>query len=148
VNVTKKIVAGKHNKLYVVPIKEMLNWYPADFTRQCYICPSGVIYHNCIKPRLQWDYVMDINRNDDRYVDIFKSIQRDGFVAPVRAKISEDDHVILLDGHNRVGVAWDMSLEKAPVYVADKDTELDDLKAPDSGIWTKNHKPWTEAIGR
>jgi ParB-like chromosome segregation protein Spo0J len=89
---------------------------------------------------------MDINRSDKRYFDIYKSVKILGLVAPVRAQVTQDDHVVVLDGHNRVGVAWDMSLREVPVYIADRDTDPDDLKAPDSGLWQKVNKPWTESV--
>lgn len=145
---TRQIVQGQQNKVFTVPVSQILNWYPADYIRQCYRCNPDLLYHTCIPTRLQWQYVMDINRNDDRYFDIYKSIKRLGFVAPVRAKISEDDHVVVLDGHNRVGVALDLSVREIPVYVANKTADLDDLKAPDSGLWQKNNKPWTVNIGK
>jgi ParB-like chromosome segregation protein Spo0J len=91
---------------------------------------------------------MDINRSDDRYFDICKSVKKLGFVGPVRAKVTEDDHVVVIDGHNRLGVALDMSLREVPVWIADKDTDPDDLKAPDSGLWQKSNKPWTANIGK
>lgn len=141
-NVTKSIVDGEYNKQYMVPVEEIFTWYPADFIRECYRCPKDRLWHSCIPTRLQWEYVLDIDRTDERYYDIYKSVKKLGFAAPVRAKISEDDHVILLDGHNRVGVAWDMSLNEVPVYVADSQTVPDDLIAADSGLWRKHNKPW------
>jgi hypothetical protein len=147
-NLTRSIVKGDHNKEYMVPVEEILTWYPADFIRECYKCPQDRMWHTCISTKLQWEYVLDIDRSDERYYDIYKSIRRIGFAAPVRAKISEDDHVILLDGHNRVGVAWDMSLREIPVYVATRETVPDDLIAADSGIWQKQHKPWIDILGR
>lgn len=144
---TYDIVHGEHNKEYIVDLEEILTWYPADFIRECFICPPG-LYHTCISTKLQWEYVIDITRNDDRFYDIYKSVFKLGFIAPLRAKITEDDHVILLDGHNRVGVGWDMSVGQVPVYVADATATPDDLIAADSGIWKKHNKPWTEIIGK
>jgi hypothetical protein len=142
VSITKSIVEGEHNKQYLVPTEEILTWYPADFIRECYKCPHDRMWHTCISTKLQWEYVLDIGRSYDRYYEIRKSIKRLGFAAPVRAKITEDDHVILLDGHNRVGVAWDMSLREVPVYVASLEASPDDLIAADSGVWQKHNKPW------
>ncbi len=145
---TREIVRGQHDKEYLVSPEQILNWYPADFIRQCHKCDPDVLYHTCISTKLQWEYVMDINRNDDRYYDIFKSVKKLGLVAPVRAKVTQDDHVVVLDGHNRVGVALDMSLREVPVWIGARQTDPDDLKAPDSGLWQKHNKPWIAQIGK
>jgi hypothetical protein len=145
---TNAIISGGHNREFRVPIEEILTWYPGDFVRECYKCPSDSYYHTCISTKAQWTYVLDIDKSDDRYYDIYNSIKTSGFVAPLRAKISENDHVVVLDGHNRLGVALDLSVGEVPVYVGSVDWIPEDLIAADSGVWQKHQKPWVAIIGK
>jgi hypothetical protein len=141
---TDDIIAGRHNKEYLVSLEEVLTWYPADYTHKCGKCDLESLYHTCVSIELQWQFVFNniIYPNEDHFSQVYQSVLQHGMVAQLRAKITENDHVVLLDGHNRVGVALDMSLEELPVYVGDKATPADDLIAADSGWWQKHNRPW------
>lgn len=146
---TSDIIRGQHNKEYMVDLKEILTWYPGDYVHQCGSCDDA-LYHTCISIDLQWQYVLHniIYPDEQRYSQVYQSVLEHGFIAPLRARITENDHVVLLDGHNRVGVALDMLLREAPVYIGSVDKTPDDLVAPDSGWWYKGHPPWSTILGR
>lgn len=137
---TSDIIKGP-NKEYVVPLEEILSWYPGDYMFEC-SCPRDSYYHICQPIATQWQNVLDIVRYDDRYYDIMDSVRTYGLVGPLRAKITQNDHVVLLDGHNRTGVSLDLALRDIPVYVGDKDADPHDLVAPDSHWWQKGQNPW------
>jgi ParB/Sulfiredoxin domain len=135
-------ILAKPNKEYKVPLSELLTWYPGDF-----ICPCGRIteYHDCVNIDKQWIDVLEICRSDERYDKIYWSIKQHGFVVPICAQVTQSNQVMVVDGHHRVGVAWDLALDEIPVYVADSSTDRFDLKAMDSGWWT-NQKPWVTIL--
>jgi hypothetical protein len=141
---TNEIIHGRHNKIYHVELKEVLTWYPADYTYKCGKCLDDVIYHTCAPIYTQWQYVLHniIYPNEVHYGEVYRSIMKNGFIGPIRARITENDHVVVLDGHNRVGVALDLSLKTIPVYVGDKNADIYDLRAPDSGWWQEHNEPW------
>lgn len=138
---TSDIINGQQNQEYLVPMKEILSWYPGDYMYDC-PCPRNLYYHTCQSIATQWQRVLEIVRYDDRYYDIMDSIKEYGLVGSLRAKVTQDDHVVLLDGHNRVGVALDMALREIPVYVGSLDIDPHDLVAPDSHWWQKGQNPW------
>lgn len=141
---TSEIISGVHNKEYIVSLQEILTWYPADYTHMCGICDLDSLYHTCTSIELQWQYVLNniVYPDEVHYDRVYQSVLKRGYVAQLRAKVTDNDHVVLLDGHNRVGVGLDLSLEQVPVYIGDKSTTADDLVAADSGWWKSHQKPW------
>lgn len=142
-----EIVRETQNKEYIVSLKEILTWYPGDYVHKCGICEG--LYHSCVSIELQWQYVLHniIYPDEVHYSDVYRSIVDHGLVAPLRAKVTDNDHVVLLDGHNRVGVALELSLKELPIYIGSVDTSIDDLIAPDSGWWQGHQKPWHKVPG-
>jgi hypothetical protein len=138
------VTRKSYNKEFVVSVERILTWYPADYMHKCGKCDNESLYHTCLSIELQWQYVLNniIYANEKHYKRVYQSVMELGLVAPLRAKITENDHVVLLDGHNRVGVALDMSLRTVPVYIGDKQSMADELIAPDSGWWQSHQKPW------
>jgi hypothetical protein len=134
-------ILAKPNNEYLVPLSELLTWYPGDF-----ICPcsKNLLYHTCVPIDKQWVDVLEVARSDERYGNIYNSIKEHGFVVPIAAQVTQSNHVVVVDGHHRVGVAWDLALD-VPVYVASSDIDRFELKAMDSGWWT-NQKPWVTIL--
>ena len=145
---TSEIVRGKQNKQYIVNLEEVFTWYPGDYVHQCGKCND--IYHTCVSVELQWQYVLHniIYRDELHYSEVYRSVVTNGLTAPLRAKVTDNDHVVLLDGHNRIGVALELSLRQVPIYVGSVDKSVDDLIAPDSGWWYNGHPPWSTILGR
>lgn len=135
------------NREYLIPVDDILNWYPGDFVFDTKRCGCKE-YHQCVSKEYQWQDVLERVRAEDRYSKIYKSIKTKGFVVPLAAKVTEDDHVLLLDGHNRVGVGLDLLVEGMPVWIGDSSQQLEDLKSIDSGWWTEAHTPWVTKLGR
>lgn len=142
---TNDIVRGKQNKVFLVDVKEILTWYPGDYIHLCGKCDLQSPYHTCISIEIQWQYVLNniIYADEIHYAEVYRSVITHGIVGALRAKVTENDHVVLLDGHNRVGVGLDLSLKALEVYVGDRNTDIDDLRAPDSGWWQGHQKPWS-----
>lgn len=115
----------------MVPVEEILGWLPGDFHRK----DDCVNYHTCVPVEYQWDEVFE-RLDEDRYPIIFNEIKKSGFLVPVCAQVTEDDHVILLDGHHRLSVALLLQAKRVPVYVGASGQHPADLIALDSGYWT------------
>lgn len=142
---TNEIVHNKQDQQSIVDLKTVLTWYPADYMHECGRCNKESLYHTCIPIDIQWEYVLHniIYRDEKHYNQVYKSVLENGFIAPLRAKVAADNNIVLLDGHNRVGVALDMSVQQVPVFVGNKTVNADELIAPDSGWWRLHNKPWT-----
>jgi hypothetical protein len=126
------------NKVNIIATADILQWHPGDFYRNKKLCGCGE-YHTCVSIGLQWQEVLEIARLDERYEDIYKSVEQRGLVRPLAAKITKDDHVMMLDGHHRVGVSLQLWIREIPVWIGDPSQAPENLISVDSGWWSIEH---------
>lgn len=158
-NVTEKLLSGELqlDVIHQVPSEEIINlWTPGDWNThrvQNCVCIYTFGYHDCeLTFPERWSEVLDMIMFDDRYGDVYDGVKEVGFKAPVGAKLGHDgNHIVLIDGHHRTGVALELSIAEIPVYVASQAVDVFDLVAMDSGFWNRRSKgidsPFDHMVG-
>lgn len=97
-----------------------------------------------MSPSLRMHYTASAAKNKKYYDKLKDIIQTTGLLAPLSAKVSNDQsHYVLVDGHTRLSIAKDLDIKNIMVYVSKHDADIHDLVAGDSGWWTEGvDSPW------
>jgi hypothetical protein len=123
-----------------------LTWFIEDYANpedhpECFD-EDGEILDISIQENLAilWEACLDRKRNAEHYVDVFASIQENGFIRPLTAYVrhpsqwsydaGQPPYLRFGDGHHRLAAAIELGMTTVPVMVCPKFTVQ-----PDSHEW-------------
>lgn len=120
---------------------------PGDYApyARCNNCVSKYGYHICeLYPKLRMYQAIGAAHWKKYYSKLQKQIKQQGLTVPLAAKYGHDNsYVVLIDGHTRLAIAYELDIAEVDVYVSTYDTHTYDLTAGDSGWWESGvDSPW------